>query len=103
MLYYKMYVLPIMFFFSDFPTGPVALKFFSLVISQWVGLWDKDWRWGGGVLRNNFQRQSLGENSNLRKRIIRLKFAREKIYEKPHLCRKTSEKNNIGELGSTRA
>ena len=33
-----------------------------------------------------------GAISNLRKRINRLKFAREKIYEKPHLCRKTSEK-----------
>ena len=45
------------FFFSD---SPSRFKFFSLVISQWMGLWDKDWRWGGGVLRNNFQRQSLG-------------------------------------------
>ena len=49
------------------------------------------------------ENETWGAISNLRKNIIRLKFAREKIYEKPHLCRKTSEKNNIGELGSTRA
>jgi len=42
---------------------------------------------------------SGGEDPNLRKRIIRLKFAREKIYEKPHLCRKTTEKIILEDWG----
>ena len=70
------------FFFSD---SPSRFKFFSLVISQWMGLWDKDWRWGGGVLRNNFQRQSLGGGV----------YCRTNFSKKTSYCKKATKKNPI--------